>query len=81
MSIQTPGSFLVCIMVARSPGTNVSTWITYFIGGLLQGILLALCVYYTYFNHAHENVLIIHSSLDESNCDALALSDQSSGCK
>ncbi len=31
-----------------SPGTNITSWITYFVGGCLQGALLTLCIYYHY---------------------------------
>lgn len=46
MMMQTPGSFLFCYTIAISPGTNFTSWITYFVGGCLQGILLVLCFYY-----------------------------------
>lgn len=46
MSMQAPGSFVFCYTLAVSPGTNVSTWMTYFVGGCLQSCLLILCIYY-----------------------------------
>lgn len=46
MLMQTPGSFLFCVTIASSPGTNITSWITYFVGGCLQGALLILCIYY-----------------------------------
>jgi hypothetical protein len=46
MSLQAPGSFVFCYTLAVSPGTNVTTWMTYFVGGILQSILLVLCIYY-----------------------------------
>ncbi|PJF17178.1 hypothetical protein PSACC_02978 [Paramicrosporidium saccamoebae] len=46
MMMQTPGSFLFCYTIAMSPGTNFTSWVTYFVGGCLQGILLVLCLYY-----------------------------------
>lgn len=46
MLMQTPGSFLFCYTIAMSPGTNFTSWITYFVGGCLQGTLLVLCLYY-----------------------------------
>lgn len=48
MLMQTPGSFLFCYTIAMSPGTNFTSWITYFVGGCLQGTLLILCIYYQY---------------------------------
>lgn len=48
MILQTPGSFLFCYMIAKSPGTNLSSWITFFVGGCLQGTLLIVCLYHTY---------------------------------
>lgn len=44
MLMQTPGSFLMCYTIAVSPETNIYTWITYFVGGCLQGCLLLLCI-------------------------------------
>jgi len=46
MLIQCPGSFILVVFLAIQPGTNWTTWITYFAGGTLQGILLSLCIYY-----------------------------------
>lgn len=60
MMMQTPGSFLFCYTLAISPGTNFTSWMTYFVGGCLQGILLILCLYYqetmpTEFIHIRED--------------------------
>jgi hypothetical protein len=44
MCIQSPGSFLFAYSIAVRPGTNWSTWITYLCTGILQGVLLAMCV-------------------------------------
>lgn len=56
MLMQTPGSFLFCYTIAMSPGTNFTSWITYFVGGCLQGILLILCIRY----HWNPPVEFIH---------------------
>ncbi|ORX85336.1 hypothetical protein BCR32DRAFT_217141 [Anaeromyces robustus] len=50
MLIQCPGSFILVLFLAIQPGTNWTTWITYFAGGTLQGILLILCIYYNLKN-------------------------------
>jgi len=50
MLIQCPGSFVIVLFLAIQPGTNWTTWITYFAGGTLQGILLLLCIYYSIKN-------------------------------
>jgi len=50
MLIQCPGSFVIVLFLAIQPGTNWTTWITYFAGGTLQGMLLLLCIYYTIKN-------------------------------
>jgi len=50
MLIQCPGSFIIVLFLAIQPGTNWTTWITYFAGGTLQGALLLLCIYYTIIN-------------------------------
>lgn len=38
----------MCYTIAISPETNVFTWITYFVGGCLQGCLLLLCLHLKY---------------------------------
>lgn len=44
MIIQTPGSFIFVYSLAIRPGFNWTTWIVYFVTGILQGLLLVLCV-------------------------------------
>ncbi|KAL1917994.1 uncharacterized protein VTP21DRAFT_3260 [Calcarisporiella thermophila] len=44
MCIQTPGAFLFVISLSLRPGANWTTWITFLITGLLQGVLLVLCI-------------------------------------
>ncbi|KAA1099003.1 hypothetical protein PGT21_032474 [Puccinia graminis f. sp. tritici] len=44
MLIQTPGSFLFVYSLAIRPGLNWTTWIVYLVTGILQGVLLILCV-------------------------------------
>lgn len=61
MLMQTPGSFLFCYTIAMSPGTNFTSWITYFVGGCLQGTLLILCIYY----HCNPPVEFIHIDDDQ----------------
>ncbi len=56
--MQTPGSFIFCYTLAVSPGVNASTWLTYLIGGTLQGILLVICVYYRYWEPRREYILV-----------------------
>lgn len=51
MSMQAPGSFVFCYTLAVSPGTNPSTWMTYFVGGCLQSCLLIMCLYYDRRDH------------------------------
>ena len=58
MLIQTPGSFVFVYTLASSPGTNVSTWITYLVTGVLQGILLIICIVY-HFRDARKNKFIV----------------------
>jgi len=45
MAMQAPGSLLFSYTLARSPGTNATTWMAYAVGGLLQATLLALCLH------------------------------------
>ncbi|CUS12132.1 unnamed protein product [Tuber aestivum] len=44
MCIQTPGSFVWAISLASREGTKWSSWITYVVTGVLQGVLLAMCI-------------------------------------
>jgi len=48
--IQFPGSLLVTYFQAFSFHTDVSTWLPYFMSAIQQGILLALCLYFSYKN-------------------------------
>lgn len=45
MSMQAPGSLLFSYTLARSPGTNATTWLAFAVGGCLQMLLLALCLH------------------------------------
>ncbi|WAQ89943.1 hypothetical protein PtA15_11A635 [Puccinia triticina] len=53
MLIQTPGSFLFVYSLAIRPGLNWTTWIVYLVTGILQGILLVLCVLWKIKQHAN----------------------------
>ncbi|KNZ48122.1 hypothetical protein VP01_5892g1, partial [Puccinia sorghi] len=53
MIIQTPGSFLFVYSLAIRPGLNWTTWIVYFFTGILQGVLLILCVCWKIRQQAH----------------------------
>jgi uncharacterized protein with PQ loop repeat len=44
MVMQSPGSFLLAYSLAIRPGVNWTSWITYFVSGTLQGILLFMCI-------------------------------------
>ena len=44
MFIQSPGSFLFAYSLAIRPGVNWSSWITYLCTGILQGVLLGMCI-------------------------------------
>ena len=46
MLIQCPGSFLFAFSIFIQSGTNWTSYITYLIGGILQGILLVICIYF-----------------------------------
>ena len=69
MSMQAPGSFIFCYALAVSPGTNVTTWMTYFVGGILQTMLLMLCIYYHNRRDNPHDVIIVDDS-DASTHDA-----------
>ncbi|KAI0088322.1 hypothetical protein BDY19DRAFT_994229 [Irpex rosettiformis] len=44
MCIQTPGAILMVTSIAIRPGTNWTTWSPYAAAGILQGILLVMCI-------------------------------------
>lgn len=44
MCMQSPGSFLFAYSLAVRPGTNWSSWITYLCTGILQAVLLGMCI-------------------------------------
>ncbi|KAI5807269.1 hypothetical protein DFH27DRAFT_312285 [Peziza echinospora] len=46
MLIQTPGSFVWAISLATREGTEWSSWVTYVVTGVLQGCLLAICLFF-----------------------------------
>lgn len=49
MFIQTPGGMIFTATLFATKGSHWSSWIGYAVALILQGTLLALCVYYTYF--------------------------------
>ncbi|EKM56784.1 uncharacterized protein PHACADRAFT_141718 [Phanerochaete carnosa HHB-10118-sp] len=47
MLIQTPGAILMVLSIALRPSTNWTTWSPYAAAGILQGILLVMCLCWT----------------------------------
>jgi len=45
MAIQCPGSFVFVASLATRPGVDWTGWMTYAVTGVLQGILLVICIY------------------------------------
>ncbi|KAI0717837.1 hypothetical protein C8T65DRAFT_640134 [Cerioporus squamosus] len=52
MCIQTPGAILMVLSIAMRPGTNWTTWIPYAVAGVMQGILLVMCIIFRARQHA-----------------------------
>ncbi|TPX30540.1 hypothetical protein SmJEL517_g05927 [Synchytrium microbalum] len=50
--MQCPGSFLFAYSLAIQPRTNWTSWLPFFVGGILQFVLLALCTYFICRNPA-----------------------------
>eukprot|EP00842_Homolaphlyctis_polyrhiza_P001336 jgi/Hompol1/2202/HPOL_005910-RA len=46
IAMQCPGSFALSVSLALQPGTNWTSWISYFVSGILLGVLLVLCILY-----------------------------------
>ncbi|KAF9050191.1 hypothetical protein BJ165DRAFT_1457084 [Panaeolus papilionaceus] len=44
MLIQTPGGILMVTSIALRPGTNWTSWITFLMAAILQGVLLVMCL-------------------------------------
>jgi len=44
MLIQTPGAIFMVLSIALRPGTNWTSWITYAVAGIMQGMLLTMCI-------------------------------------
>ncbi|KAK7449313.1 hypothetical protein VKT23_013456 [Stygiomarasmius scandens] len=44
MCIQTPGAVLMVLSIALRPGTNWTSWGTFAVAGICQGILLVMCI-------------------------------------
>ncbi|KAI0800046.1 hypothetical protein C8Q74DRAFT_387629 [Fomes fomentarius] len=53
MCIQTPGAILMVLSIALRPGTNWTTWISYAVAGMMQGILLVMCIIFRARQHKH----------------------------
>ncbi|TBU22816.1 hypothetical protein BD311DRAFT_704950 [Dichomitus squalens] len=51
MFIQTPGAILMVLSIALRPGTNWTTWISYAVAGVMQGILLVMCIIFRARQH------------------------------
>ncbi|KAH9915172.1 uncharacterized protein BXZ73DRAFT_92674 [Epithele typhae] len=52
MCLQTPGAILMVTSIVARPGTNWTTWISYAIAGVMQGILLVMCLVFRARQHA-----------------------------
>ncbi|CAO3598901.1 unnamed protein product [Absidia cylindrospora] len=50
MMLQTPGTGLFVYSLMARPGTNWTAWITYMVTGILQSILLTLCIVWYFRN-------------------------------
>jgi hypothetical protein len=45
--MQVPGSFLLSYSLSIQPGANWSSWLSYFVSGALQFILLIMCILFS----------------------------------
>ncbi|EGV61850.1 hypothetical protein PSN45_000539 [Yamadazyma tenuis] len=55
MCIQTPGGALFTATLFFTKGSHWSSWISYFVAFILQGILLSMCLYFEYFRQGGLN--------------------------
>jgi len=54
LSIQVPGSLVMALCLIIQPGTNWTSSTSYFVGFLLEGTILVLCIYYTLKNRRRD---------------------------
>lgn len=52
MMMQTPGSLLLVYSLSIRPGTNWTSWISFLVTGMLQGILLCMCIVWSFKDNA-----------------------------
>ncbi|KAI9360400.1 hypothetical protein DFJ73DRAFT_656128 [Zopfochytrium polystomum] len=52
MAMQAPGSLLFVYSIYLQPGTNWTSWISFLAAGILQGVLLVMCLYFKH--HPYE---------------------------
>lgn len=52
MCIQTPGGFVFTATLYFTKGSHWSSWVSYLVAALLQGLLLSLCIYYEYWQNS-----------------------------
>ncbi|ORY07833.1 hypothetical protein K493DRAFT_332579 [Basidiobolus meristosporus CBS 931.73] len=66
MLMQTPGAFLFAYSIYLRPGTNWTSWMTFVASGMLQGILLCMCIVWTVRADSRITVgtAIVHNPLD-----------------
>ena len=50
LAIQAPGSFFFAYTIAYREGTDLTTWMSFFVSGIFQVILVCICVYISYFH-------------------------------
>ncbi|OBA23394.1 hypothetical protein METBIDRAFT_37569 [Metschnikowia bicuspidata var. bicuspidata NRRL YB-4993] len=55
MCIQTPGGFIFTATLFFTKGSHWSSWMSYLVAALLQGTLLALCIFYEH-NSGYEDL-------------------------
>jgi len=46
MCIQSPGAVVMCVSIAIRPGTNWTSWAPFAAAGLLQAVLLVMCIFW-----------------------------------
>ncbi|TPX68914.1 hypothetical protein SpCBS45565_g02857 [Spizellomyces sp. 'palustris'] len=50
MLMQCPGSFIFVYSLAVQPGANWTSWLPYLVSGVLQGVLLTMCIVFSMRN-------------------------------
>ncbi|BFZ58443.1 hypothetical protein PYCC9005_005505 [Savitreella phatthalungensis] len=65
LAVQAPGSFILAYSIARRPGVAPSSYTLFLVGGILQTLLLVICIGLDADNKVQQSVLQAHATQDD----------------